>query len=675
MINLSKERNEKILSILLKQEAPITTERLAKKLNKSTRTIRNDLKELKKWLKNEGISLITKPRIGVWLEISDNERKKLKEKKLKKLNKNRGLNPEQRQYYILNCLLEYGKKYNIKKLAKKLYVSKSTIYKDLNTLEQFLKKYNLELEKQKECIKINGEEKNWRNLTADLLVELNEKNDSHKILKELKPNSGIDFNTYYSLKKLFKNIPIKDVIKSIEEVLEEMEFDLDFLFTEEAFTGLVIHIMISLERLKANQNIEMQDKQLKKLREKDEFISSEYIAKKLKENLGIELPESEIGYICLHILGAKSQQKLNNIKLEEILETFDEEVIEIAKNIIEFSGNILGVNLNDDKRLLEGLILHLRPAINRLKYGLSLRNPILTNIKNNYPKIFGIAWASSIIFEEKIGIKIKEEEVGYIALHIGAALERKINYTNIILVCGSGIGTSQLLAEKLRKSFVNINIKDSIPLHKLKNKNMNDIDLIVSTIPIPTRDLSIPVVEVNPLLRNEDIKLIESKISKNYSGKANQNSIYLNFNNKSNLFDKNFIYLNISLDSKEKVINYLCNKLLERNIVKKGFANSVEEREKLAPTELTKGIAIPHGEKKYILSSKVVIAKLNKPIKWSEETNRKVDLIFCLALNSQKEAESFFKVFNYILEDDKLLRQIKNAESKQEILEIFSIKK
>ncbi|WP_099336541.1 PRD domain-containing protein [Clostridium cadaveris] len=80
--------------------------------------------------------------------------------------------------------------------------------------------------------------------------------------------------------------------------------------------------------------------------------------------------------------------------------------------------------LSKDRQLLSGLSLNLRPAINRLKYKMILRNPLLDSIKENYAEVFGAVWIASNVFEKHFGMRISEEEIGYIVLHICAGIER-----------------------------------------------------------------------------------------------------------------------------------------------------------------------------------------------------------------------------------------------------------
>ena len=70
----------------------------------------------------------------------------------------------------------------------------------------------------------------------------------------------------------------------------------------------------------------------------------------------------------------------------------------------------------------------LKPAINRFRYGMNLRNPMLDSIKANYPVAFEAGVIAGMVLKEEMGLEIHENEIGYLALHIGAAMERRNNW-------------------------------------------------------------------------------------------------------------------------------------------------------------------------------------------------------------------------------------------------------
>jgi transcriptional antiterminator len=665
MLGLPNKRCGKILSILLKTNNSITIKDLASQFDVSARTIRNDLNKLDDWLQEKSIELVKKPGVGVWLNIKF-DRRKILLNKVSQLEKYKdSVSPEKRKEFILKYLLYQDEKYTIQDLADKLFVSRSTIYKDLDEIEKWLKKYNLNLERRQNYgIYVKGAEKNWRKAVADLLVKLKNNQELKNMLEnELNNDSNNKKDIYYQLEGLFGDINFEEV----EKIIQEVEIESDFIFTDEAVTALVVHIAIALERLEKNKDIKMDNEQLNVLEDKKEFFLASKISEKIESKWSYKLPKAEIGYISLHILGSKIQQHLNKKDVKKVIENSDSKTVEIALKIIEMASEILAYNFEDDEELLLGLILHLRTAINRLKYGLSIRNPILRQIKENYPSIFGAAWSSSIIFQKELDLKVNEDEVGFLALHLGAAVERITQNWKVIIVCGSGVGTSQLLASKIKKYLPQLEIVDILSTYELYNKKIEDIDFVISTIPLS--DIKKDVITVSAILSEVDLKKIKNKI--NYVTEFDKdefNNIISPAREVKSLFEQELVFANLDLKTPSEVINFLGNKLKEKGYVDQKFIEEVLKREEITATEVGKELAIPHAKTEGIKKRKVAVAVLREPIKWGEA---QVKVVFLLAIDNQI-ARQFFSYFYQIMEDDIFLKQMKNSKSDFKIISLLT---
>ena len=76
---------------------------------------------------------------------------------------------------------------------------------------------------------------------------------------------------------------------------------------------------------------------------------------------------------------------------------------------------------------------------------------MLSAIKENYPLAFEAGVIAGIVIKEQTGIDIHENEIGYLALHFGAAIERRKTERppkRCLIVCASGAGSAQLLRDE-----------------------------------------------------------------------------------------------------------------------------------------------------------------------------------------------------------------------------------
>ncbi len=501
---IPNERCWEIVNVLLNVKNPVTINNISKELNVSNKTIRNDLQNIEEYFERKALGkIVKKPGIGIWIETDASGKRLLENMIDKSVMYVHPFSTEQRRLYIIKKLLRANKYITMQQLAEELYVSRITIYKDLEEVEKWLNKYNLKLNrKQKSGIEVSGDEKEWRRALADLLVILKntESMPLHKDtqLKGLH-NSRLSTESITQLMELLPEIDIQ----RIEAILIETEKKLDILFADESFNNLVSHIAISIKRISQKNDIQMDSETVKTIKENEQYNAAKHICSRLEEEFKIKIPDSETYYISIHIMGAKKQYYNDRNVMNDSLHSIDTDIINLAKEIISLTGNILSVNFSNDEKLFFGLLLHLQPAVNRLRFGLSLRNPLLGDIKSNYPSVFGAAWATSVLFEKYLGVKVNEEEIGYIAIHLGAALERIDDSIRAIIICGSGIGTSQLAAIRLKKSMNDLEIIDIISAKDINKISEKSFDIIITTIPFEFNNK--PILQINPLVMDKDL--------------------------------------------------------------------------------------------------------------------------------------------------------------------------
>lgn len=623
MNNRIKERWIGILKILYNRTSPITISELGRITQVSNRTIRNDLNDIDELFKEKDISFIKrKPGVGIWIEINKEQEDKFKEIIYSKVSYIQPYYPKERKKYILSKLLGAKKPITMEELGNKLFVSRITILKDLNQIEKDISKYKVSiLRKQNYGVEIKGEEKDIRRLMGDIISK-----------EEVQPF-------------------VKKIICNVEKELE-------FKLLEESVVNLSQHILISIERSKLNKTIEFsKDIKIELINEK-EYKIAKIIGKRLEDAYKILLPEEEILYITIHLLGSKFELRDVN---------YGNENVDFAKEIIELVGNILSVDLINDKQLLEGLTLHLKPTINRLRFGLNIENPLLEEVKENYPSIFGASWATSALFDKYYGVKVPEEEIAYIAIHIGAALERHIPKTKVVVVCSSGVGTSQLVSIRLEKAISNLDIVDVISKQELPLMNDDNFDLIISTVDIDY--CKKPIIRVSPFVNYEDVKKIKGWIDLNRTKKHTKRNDDLK--NTSKLFKASLIFPSLNLKSKEEVITFLINELINEGYVKDKYLKETLERELITSTSIGKGIAIPHGNPKSVLKQTVAIGILDTPIDWSGDM---VDIVLIIAFrdDSKDVVKNAFREFYNMLDNEEKIKKLRNVKNRYEAYNLLT---
>ncbi|WP_329886717.1 BglG family transcription antiterminator [Pseudoramibacter faecis] len=183
----------------------------------------------------------------------------------------------------------------------------------------------------------------------------------------------------------------------------------------------------------------------------------------------------------------------------------------ITREFIHSLSEVLEVPLENDYDFFENLSNHLQSmyASDSSQFP---ENADLETIAANHRDVEEAVLDCLDILKNFNPRQLTRGEITYIIVHVCAALERKKNREiafHVILVCHAGIGTSQLLLEKLKKHF-NFQIVDIVSAHEAQDLGQNRADFVISTVPLPHCPLD--YVVVSPLFTDEDYLRVGNKI-------------------------------------------------------------------------------------------------------------------------------------------------------------------
>lgn len=134
---------------------------------------------------------------------------------------------------------------------------------------------------------------------------------------------------------------------------------------------------------------------------------------------------------------------------------------------------------------------------------------------------------------------------------------------------------------------------------------------------------------------------------------------------------ENIIYDLIAKNPSE-VITALSQRLLKSQCINNldDFIESVWQRENEIPTNIGKGIAIPHGKSRTVQFSSIAMARLKYPVSWSHEDDEPVQYVFLLAIKEGDEKDEHLRQLAYLstkLMDDSYVDTLKQAENLDEL--------
>lgn len=534
MVKLTLRQKELIRLLIVENDfKPIKY--YSKILKVTDKTLSKDINFIENCLKNRNIQVLRKTGIGIQIRISNNQRIDL----LNDINGNSEvfdpLSIKNRRTEILKLLLtKSNQNTSIQKLAETYYVSKSSITNDLKFIDDWLHNYDITLNRSVEGTKINGSEVNIRKAIASITNELlNDNSDS----LELRYIYRLDSQTINGLAKIFDI----ELILYIEKILIDLEKTLEYIIGDPYFINMLTHILICIKRVNEGNQIQEQNRSSVKVLAPDDIIyeNATNLALKIYDKYKININDSEIYYIYQYLVSCGLGQGLLG---KSLMIATDHEVnyIDITNALINNMSDILEFDLTKDPLLRDGLILHIRPMLNRLKYNIEIKNPLLKEIQEEFIEILTICQVAVYLITQKYNLNhISIDEIGYLVTYFQAAIERGLSYKKVIVVCHSGYGTSQLLTTRLKRAFPQWQIGDVISDHKLNTINLDDIDFIISTVHLTIKEK--PYMLVSALLNEKNIKNIKSMlIEKSFENCKHD----LQLENIDNLISDTDIYIN-----------------------------------------------------------------------------------------------------------------------------------
>ncbi|MDP2858446.1 MAG: BglG family transcription antiterminator [Bacillota bacterium] len=469
--------------------------------------VRYQLEDAEQWLEQRGARLERRPGKGIWIVYRSASREGLLQELAAPQELENKLAENERLRLMRLTFLAEARPQTSQGLGDYLGVSKTTVAKDLKRAREWFSKHGLYL-KGTPGVGLNlvGDEMSWRKAMADAIVEGGTEQDFIRLFRQVQ--LGRD-------QALFAGgllHALSDVdLHAVYNALASLERSMNLSFTDAARTSLMIHLAVTAKRLRVGRPVHISPQQTEYLRSKREYGQAKRFAETLTAERAIEIPDSEVAFITMHILGTKTRDETGTERFEPDpdLPGFDPK--SVARKIAAVAEALLDQSISDE-HLVSGLATHLTPVFYRLRFGLPIRNPMLEEIKARHKRVYDVAAVASEQFLLTAGMTLPEEEIGFVAMHIGAALERSREQRErprIFVVCASGVSSASMLASRLRSEFPELDVSRTMSLAELQ-ASTDAADLIISSVPVDSK--STPSVVVSPLLPEEDIERIRTAI-------------------------------------------------------------------------------------------------------------------------------------------------------------------
>lgn len=606
-------REKNIIKYLLQHDL-VHNKEIATATGLSSRTVSSYLDRIEAEIIPFNVQLVRKPRVGIALVGESSARANL----LAALDEQTSLaTREARERYLVIKLLLTNRAYTLNELADDLFVSRSTVETDFRNVRALLARDGIDI-----------------GAGADGLIVLADKDKREQILAKIlhtywgeslavaKKDSGGSVPSIKLPQYLHRFFP-EQVTAAVMTGLSDFIDETDLRLTDYEIQSLAIHLIMNGSS-RDDADVQPNPDILPETRELLDAVSA---------RLGFSFGRTQQARVNMHVAAIVEREHSTVADVPVSLDTARTRAFLMEK---------LG-DLHPDELLLHDLTTHVAAAITRLRQGITISNPYTTEIKRNLPVAFDYAVSLGGDIEQAYAVKLTEDELGFLSLHLEAFFERGSSQARIdaVVVCATGVGTSHLLAQRLEERYRSqLNITRVLDLSSLVHAHLSE-SLIISTIPISGLDQ--PVIVVSPLLQSTDVKNINMQIAR-LNGANHAQTIL-------DLLRPELVSVNTTAETYDEVLHAMIGTLVHQGILQNEdvLTTIAVKREQWASTAMN-AVALPHLPTEYVIRPAICVQVFPRGLDWG---GQRVFVVMFLAMtqDATKYTRDMYAIINRIIDD------------------------
>lgn len=491
-----------LLSYLIKLEEPETVMSISKVLNQSRRKVYYHLDKINEALPSEIPKIISYPRIGILL--SSQQKAACRTLLVDLDDYSYVMSIQERMLLSITYIAIAKDRVTIEKLMQINAVSRNTILNDLNELRQRLsfEPYSIKLQATKskgyylDCHPLSK----IQYLNKLLHTIYTDSNPNFIAIMRDKLRDFADLSSYFS----------DDISSFIRGELQVSQALLGKKINSQDIRFMVATLPY---QLLSYQNLGLSEREQRDLlsefspiKERKEYEIARHLNENLKREFHIELDEIETSLIAVLLLSYRKDRDMH-------LESHDyDDMRRVLSYFIDTFELDYHVCFKHKQLLLNQLLTHCKALLFRKAYGIVSNNPLTDQIKDKYADLFAMTKVCLSILENAWSIKMNDDDIAYITIHIGGELvhsETKPTPPAVLtLVCDEGIGVQKLFMQQCKQYLPHSKIEAVLTSEQFYSvADIMAVDLVISTN--DSLDTQLPTLFVHSILRDDDaIKLI-----------------------------------------------------------------------------------------------------------------------------------------------------------------------
>ena len=492
-----------LLKYLIQLEEPETIMTISRATNQSRRKIYYHLEKINDALADVGEVISSRPRVGIVLTAHQKELCQALLEGVDFYSYVMSMTERMQLTVLYICIAK--ERVTIEKLMELTEVSRNTVLNDLNEIRNQLasEQYQVNLASTKaqgyflKCHPLNKIQY-VHSLLYHIFVE---ENHSFVMILTEKIKEFIREDLLLSDElQDFLNQRVQDVEQDLGKKINrhEIKFMLQVL----------PYLLLSCRNMALNEE-EQEDlkREFTLIRKRIEYQAAKHLNNNLGATFGLKLNDIEISLLTVLLLSYRKDRDIHATSQDfvQLKEAIDEFIwrFEVSSNF----------EIENKEDLLRNLLTHCKALLFRKTYGILSKNPLTRQIKEKYADLFAVTKSCSVILEEAWLISLTDDEVAYLALHMGGFLKHnraeKQDAKRIYLVCDEGVAVQKLLLKQCLYHLPNENLSAVFTTEQFKSvEDILDVDLLITTN--DGLETTLPTIQVQPILDYEDVLNITS---------------------------------------------------------------------------------------------------------------------------------------------------------------------
>ncbi len=365
------------------------------------------------------------------------------------------------------------------------------------------------------------------------------------------------------------------------------------------------------------------------------------VARLVEEHLGVTLGTGDVQHLATLVLtrvvapGAVPSEVERNV--------LDPEVERAVREVVGLAASEFLVDVVDEDFILR-LALHVQNLRLRAREQAWSRNPLTRSLKSSNPMIFEVGVFIASGLRERLGIPLPDDEIAYLAMHVGGRLERSRRAEQLptaTIVCPGYYELHELLRSSVDRSLGQVIEVVGVETRVDPDWASIDTDLVLTTIDPPVAGERF--VRIQPFLTEADVERVQQAAAR--ARRARRLS-RLRTELGRYFSPDAFVRGLDAAGGEEAIIRQLGGMLVARGVIDDDYIERAIERERLSSTAFTDALAVPHALGMTATRTEIAIGIAEPSIPWGAG---RVQVVALVAF-SETDREAFQTVFEQFVE-------------------------